>query len=258
MLTERARARVEIRDRIRACTRCDLHRSCACPVSLHGPVRATAAVLGEAPGKQEDRVGRPFVGPAGQLLRRLMADAGIDPEALAWLNTVSCFPNRTPTAREIEACAPIRLAQLEVLAPTHLLVAGGVALSTVRPDRKITEIHGRLFSDVTGRWVFPVHHPSAALRNSQLVDVLAKDLGRWSAILRSDRPWEHVSLSCVICGRLAGRYDPDGLGWCLNHHGRGMRSWEKAVRARLPGDEGGELIPATVIVEDVVVQEVLL
>lgn len=248
-----ARARIAVRDRVRACRGCDLHRSCSGPVPFHGPVGATVAVLGEAPGKQEDRVGRPFVGPAGQLLRRLLFEAGIDADALAWLNTVSCFPNRTPTAAEVDACAPNRSAQLEVLAPKHLLAAGGVALSVLRPDLKIGQAHGRLLSDIPGRWVFPVHHPSAALRNPQLIDVLANDLTRWAAIIRSDRPWEHVSLSCVVCGRLAGRFDPDGIGWCENHLARGMRGWERANRDRAIAQP--ELRPA---VEDVVVQGALL
>jgi uracil-DNA glycosylase family 4 len=249
-----ARARISVRDRVRACNRCPLHRCCSGPVPFHAPMAATLAVLGEAPGRAEDKAGRPFVGPAGLLLRRLMSEAGIDADALAWLNTVSCFPDRTPTAREVAACAPNRLAQLEVLAPTHVLVAGSVALSTVRVDLKITQVHGRLLSDVPGRWLFPVHHPSAALRNPGLVEVLAKELARWSSVTASDRPWEHVGLSCVICGRLADRYDPDGLGWCETHLARGMRGWEKASRGRtrIPGDE---LLPA---VETVTVQGALL
>lgn len=248
-----ARARISVRDAIRACTRCPLHRSCTAPVPFHGPISATAAVLGEAPGKQEDKTGRPFVGPAGQLLRRLLSDAGIDPDSLAWFNTVSCFPNRTPTQREIDACSVNRRAQLDVLAPTHLLVAGGVALSTVRPDLKITVVHGRLFSDARGRWAYPVHHPSAALRNPQLIDVLAKDIRTWAAIITTDRPWDRIVLSCLVCGRLADRYDPDGIGWCDNHHTRGLRGWEKAARVRSP--QQPELVQA---IEDVVIQGAML
>lgn len=253
-----ARARIGVREQVKGCTGCPLHRSCSGPVPFHGPVGATVAVLGEAPGKQEDKVGRPFVGPAGQLLRRLLFEAGIDPDSLAWLNTVSCFPNRTPTAKEIDACAPNRLAQLEVLAPTHLLVAGGVALATIRPDLKITQVHGRLFSDIPGRWVFPVHHPSAALRNPALAGTLAKDLAKWASTIESDRPWQHVSLSCLVCGRLADRYDPDGLGWCEGHLARGMRGWEKAQRDRQPTGQTQPELPDRAAVDDVVVQAALL
>lgn len=251
-----AKARIAVRDRIKTCRSCSLHRSCTAPVPFYGPISATIAVLGEAPGKQEDKVGRPFIGLAGQLLRRLMFEAGINPDEIAWFNTVSCFPSRTPTAREIDACSGNRLAQLEVLCPKHLLVAGGVALSTICPDLKITQVHGRLLSDIPGRWVFPVHHPSAALRNPQLVDVLAKDLTRWASIVTSDRPWDHVALSCVICGRLADRYDPDGLGWCLKHLTRGMRGWEKACTKRA-ADQPTQPTLAPVI-EDIITQGALL
>lgn len=250
----RAKARIEVRDQVRVCRRCDLHRSCSGPVPFDAPMAATAAVLGEAPGRAEDKAGWPFVGPAGRLLRRLLYDTGIDPGTLAWLNTVSCFPDRTPTAREITACRPNLTAQLDVLAPAHVLVAGGTALSTVRADLKITQVHGRLLSDLPGRWLFPVHHPSAALRNPALVEVLAGDLTRWARIVIAAQPWDHVSLSCVVCGRLADRYDPDGLGWCLNHHDRGMRGWERAERERTRASQP-ELVPA---VETVTVQAALL
>lgn len=110
--------------------------------------------------------------------------------------------------------------------------------------------------------MFPVHHPSAALRISQLVDVVAKDLAKWAEILRSDRPQDHLPLSCVVCGRLAGRYDPDGVGWCDAHLGRGMRGWEKTLRdrrsqrqAQPPADLQPELRP---VVEDIRVQGALL
>lgn len=254
MLTQ-AKARIHVRDQVRSCTRCALHESCAGPVPFHGPMAATVAVLGEAPGRQEDKAGRPFIGPAGQLLRRLLADAGIDPEALAWLNTVSCFPNRTPTAAEVESCTPNRLAQLEVLSPRHVLVAGGVALSTLRPDLKISQAHGRLMAGHPGNWwAYPVHHPSAALRNPATVDVLAADLGRWARIIEADSPWERVVLSCVACGRLVDRFDPDGLGWCERHHARGIRGWEKAAKERRRPARH-ELVP---VMETVEVQGALL
>lgn len=212
-------------------------------------------MLGEAPGRAEDKAGRPFVGPAGQLLRRLLHEAGIDPDTLAWLNTVSCFPNRTPTAAEIKLCSPNRLAQLEVLAPTHVLVCGSVALATIRSDVKITQVHGRVMAGHPGPWwAYPVHHPSAALRNPALVDVLAGDLDRWATIIRTSAPWDHVSLSCVICGRLVDRYDPDGLGWCDDHLARGMRGWEKTTRER---DRPAPPEP-TLTVDTVAVQAALL
>ena len=232
MLNE-AKARIRVRDEIRACRRCGLHRSCSGPVPFHAPMGASVAVLGEAPGRAEDKAGRPFVGPAGQLLRRLLGDAGIDPDTLAWINTVSCFPDRTPTGAEVQLCAPNRLAQLEVLSPRHVLVAGGVALATLRPDLKISQAHGRLLAGGPGNWwAYPVHHPSAALRNPRLADVLAADLARWAGIIQADNPWERVVLSCVACGRLVGRFDPDGLGWCDRHMERGTRGWEKARRER--------------------------
>lgn len=252
MLTA-ARDRIRVRDEVRACDRCGLHRSCSGPVPFHASMGASAAVLGEAPGRAEDKAGRPFVGPAGQLLRRLLAEAGIDPDALAWLNTVSCYPDRTPTAAEVKICTPNRHAQLEVLAPTHVLVCGSIALSTIRPDLKITQAHGRTLNPGPF-WAYPVHHPSAALRNPALVEILAADLSRWATIVGSDRPWEHVALSCVTCGRLADRYDPDGIGWCSIHHARGITGWKRAARDREAVTQPA-LTPA---VEDVATQGAFL
>lgn len=228
-----ARARKVAREQVLTCDRCDLHRACTAPVPFHGPVGARLAVVGEAPGRQEDKAARPFVGPAGRLLRQLLGDAGFDPEQLVWLNTVSCFPNRTPNRSEQEACRPNLGGQLASLSPEHVLVVGSVALEAFRTDLKITAAHGRVMAaDPWGFWTFPVHHPSAALRNPALVPVLAADLHRWATVVSTEMLPDWFGLGCVACGRLVDRYDPDGIGWCAQHIGRGTRSWQKAFRVR--------------------------
>ena len=71
---------------------------------MRGPTPTRIAVVGEAPGAVEDREGKPFVGPSGMAAARWLTEAGVNVDDIAWLNVVSCYPNRTPNPREVEAC----------------------------------------------------------------------------------------------------------------------------------------------------------
>lgn len=226
-----AAERVQIRRRILSCGRCHLATQCTRPVPWHGPAPNPLLVIGEAPGRTEDQEGRPFVGRAGQLLRRLMGEVGIDPDALAWANTVACFPHRTPTGEEIQACSANLLDTLRVVAPVHVLLVGGVALSVWRSDVRITHVRGKAFSPTGYWWAFPILHPAAALRDPSLVAAIRKDLAAWKGLI--DGPGHRMaSEECARCGAEVERYDPDGLGWCARHVAVGMPGWEKAEAAR--------------------------
>lgn len=134
-----------------------------------GPPDARVAVLGEAPGEKEDEAGEPFVGPSGQLLRKYLRLVGFDPAELAYFNTVSCYPARTPTREEVAACHTNFLAQLTLVRPDFVLVLGSVALQALRPSARISEFHGqpweRRLLDGGRRLYFPTYHPAHVLRN---------------------------------------------------------------------------------------------
>ena len=135
-----------------------------------GAEDADVVVVGEAPGASEDRQGRPFVGSAGKLLDRLLAEAGLAREEVFITNVVKARPpgNRDPTADEVRHHWPFLEAQLAVVRPRLLVPLGRHALGRFAPrDVKITQAAGRVV-ETEGRTLFPMLHPAAALHNPDL------------------------------------------------------------------------------------------
>lgn len=170
----------DVRRRIITCTRCQLHRVVQCPVPWSGPVEASVAVLGEAPGEKEDRAGVPFIGPSGQLLRKYLTKVGLTPSELVFMNTVCCYPTRTPRPEEVAACRGNFWAQMVLVKPDFVLILGSVALQSLRPGARITSERGtpwvRELLDGGRRVYFPTYHPAAVLRNKLLSRIWREDL----------------------------------------------------------------------------------
>jgi DNA polymerase len=152
------------------CTRCTLFA----PARRHvvfgeGPPTARLVLLGEAPGEDEDASGRPFVGPTGRALDRLLAEVGLPRSSVYVTNTVMCRPpdpvppaaNRKPRAGEVEACAPYLELQLAVVRPTVLVAFGEVATCRVLgPIEKLGDVRGR-DHPVGDLRIIPTWHPRA-------------------------------------------------------------------------------------------------
>jgi DNA polymerase len=189
-------------------------------VPFHGSVPAFIAVLGEGPGKEEDAAGRPFVGPAGRLLRQHLTGVGLDPESLTWMKATWCWAGvgTNPTSAQVAACEPNRRSQLELLNPSYLLVFGATALGSIRPGLPIRRSRGKAFlhgSAVT--WA--VYHPSAILRNHLMEQPFREDLEAFVDLVDvgRDRWWEFVSERCYECPDVVDRYDETGVGKCRRH-----------------------------------------
>ena len=129
------------------------------------PPGARLLVVGEAPGAQEDLQGEPFVGRSGQLLDRLLAEAGLPREHVAVLNTVKCRPpgNRVPSRAETGACRPWLEVQLATLQPLVVVPLGLSATRWFLGPVTLSDVRGRVH-EVDGRRVLPTYHPAAALR----------------------------------------------------------------------------------------------
>jgi uracil-DNA glycosylase family 4 len=156
----------DLADRIRACTACpELATTRSTVVVGSGPPTARLLVVGEAPGALEDETGVPFVGRSGQLLDRLLAEAGLPRSEVAVLNTVKCRPpgNRVPTRAETATCRPWTSAQLDALAPALVVTLGLFATTWFLGRTTLTAARGRVH-EVDGRRVLPTYHPAAALR----------------------------------------------------------------------------------------------
>ena len=149
------------------CSACILHKEAKTVCNLaDGPVPCDGAVLGEAPGFNEDQHGIPFCGKTGVFLRRMLKDIGLDPRKLFFFNTVACRPpaNRQPKAKEIKACSPFLFAQLERVKPKAVLVLGNAALRAVTGKKgAITKAEGSIVRKDGVAYV-PCRHPSSVVR----------------------------------------------------------------------------------------------
>jgi uracil-DNA glycosylase family 4 len=160
------------------------HRGCGfaiCEGALNlvpgeGPEDAEVMVVGEAPGRFEDEQGRPFVGRAGRLLDEVLMEAGLARDAVFITNVVKARPpgNRDPTRAEVAHWMPVLEQQLALVAPRVVVPLGRHALGHFAPGERIGEVHGREL-DVRGRRLFPLYHPAAALRSTQLRATLLAD-----------------------------------------------------------------------------------
>ena len=160
------------------------HRGCGfeiCEAATHlvpgeGGVDADVVLVGEAPGRQEDEHGRPFCGRAGQLLDEALDAAGLPRGDVYITNVVKARPprNRDPTAPEVEHWMPVLEAELALLAPRLVVPLGRHALAHFAPGAKIGEVHGELLIE-RGRALYPLYHPAAALRSTNLRETFLAD-----------------------------------------------------------------------------------
>jgi uracil-DNA glycosylase family 4 len=149
-----------------------------------GSVDAQVMFIGEAPGANEDRVGRPFVGRGGQLLDEMIRSIGWKRENVYIANIIKRRPpdNRDPLPAEIEAYKPYLTRQIEIINPKMIVTLGRFAMNYFLPLAKITNDHGKAVL-VDGRLIFPVYHPAAALRATQMKDVFRFDFTKIPGLL---------------------------------------------------------------------------
>jgi uracil-DNA glycosylase family 4 len=173
------------------CTRCPLSAGRTQVVFGVGDPHANLMFVGEAPGRDEDLQGEPFVGRSGRLLDRLLLEElGVDRSRCYIANVVKCRPpdNRDPKPDEIAACRPYLTAQIELISPSVVVTLGNFATKLLlETDLGITKVRGRSYS-MGDHQLVPTYHPAAALRSGGVVVaemradlVRAKQLLGWSS-----------------------------------------------------------------------------
>jgi DNA polymerase len=167
-LAARERALAAVAAEVAACTRCRLCEGRTNTVPGEGNPSAAVMFVGEGPGEQEDRTGRPFVGRAGQLLRKMIKEElGLDPAEVFIANIVKCRPpqNRAPAPDEAAACLPFLRRQFAAVRPRILVTLGNPSTqSLLQTTTGITKMRGRPVVR-GGLTFFPTYHPSYLLRN---------------------------------------------------------------------------------------------
>ena len=152
----------------RGCNRCGLRAGCQQVVFGEGVWPTAFMCIGEGPGADEDRLGRPFVGKAGQLLDKILEVSGFDRHRNCYIaNVVKCRPpgNRIPEPAERQACWPFLRAQIRLVKPKIIVLLGATALQgVIDPQARITRMRGQWIvrEDI---WFMPTYHPAALLRD---------------------------------------------------------------------------------------------
>ena len=160
------RSLAQVREELGECTRCKLHGTRKTIVFGVGAEDTPLMFVGEGPGEQEDRRGEPFVGPAGELLDKMIDAMGWSRDTVYINNIVSCRPpgNRNPQPDEVEACKPFLEARIAAIAPRIIVALGRPAANTLLgTDAPISTLRGR-FHDRNGVRVMPTFHPAYLLR----------------------------------------------------------------------------------------------
>lgn len=153
---------------VKECTRCPLCKGRTHAVLGEGNPRAALLCIGEGPGAQEDAQGRPFVGPAGKLLDRMLAAIDLPREQVYIANVVKCRPpgNRNPAPEEAAACLPYLRAQVYLIRPKVILLLGATAAKyTLDENIRITRDRGQ-WTYRGGAWMLATYHPAALLRDA--------------------------------------------------------------------------------------------
>lgn len=187
MGSEAALARIA--DEIRGCTRCTLAARRTTTVPGEGNPLSDVLLVGEGPGAREDATGRPFVGPAGQLLDELLASIGWARADVFITNVVKCRPpgNRDPEPVEVSACAGYLDRQEAALDPAVVVTLGRHSLQRYLPGARIGAVHGSLRRAYSGLHVYPMYHPAAALHQASLRETLFRDIRGLPAALLAAR-----------------------------------------------------------------------
>lgn len=156
---------------VQKCTKCPLHKTRTQPVFGNGRPDSPIMLIGEAPGYDEDRSGKAFVGKAGQLLDKILNACNFKRREHVFIsNILKCRPpqNRNPEKEEIRACLPYLMEQIEVINPKIIILLGAVPARTlIDKNFKISRQRGQ-WQNWSGYMVMPTYHPAALLRNPNL------------------------------------------------------------------------------------------
>jgi len=183
----------QVAQAISACTKCPLHTTRTQTVPGEGALNARLMFIGEAPGADEDRLGRPFVGAAGQLLDKMIAAMGLARGQVFIANILKCRPpgNRDPLEHEVAACLPYLRAQIDLIRPEIICSLGRHASQALLESKDaLGRLRGRFF-DYRGTPLLPTFHPSYLLRTPTDKGAAWKDLQLIMRRLKPSQPEQH-------------------------------------------------------------------
>jgi DNA polymerase len=176
---------LKIHKEIRECERCRLHGTRTNAVPGEGPINARILICGQAPGRTEDKEGRPFIGRAGKFLNELLDLIELERERLLITSLVKCFPpnNRPPRSDELKTCKPYLDEQIRTIKPEVVIALGNYAVQALLGKKvKVSKVHGKP-QEKEKTIIFPTFHPAAAMRFPEIRSQMKKDFKRLEELL---------------------------------------------------------------------------
>jgi len=166
-----------IKQNVINCTKCDLCKTRTNSVPGKGNFQSDVIFVGEAPGRNEDKDGEPFVGIAGKKLSIALDEAGISRESIYITNVVKCRPpkNRVPNTAERNTCQEYLKQEISIIKPKIICILGNTAFSSILGGSEITKFRGKIVRK-NNQLYFLTIHPAATIYNQELIDVLKKDI----------------------------------------------------------------------------------
>ncbi len=175
----------EVRQNVIKCTKCDLCKTRTNSVPGKGNFQSDVIFVGEAPGRNEDKNGEPFVGAAGKKLSAALEEAGITREKIYITNIVKCRPpnNRVPSTSERDTCKEYLEKEIEVINPKIICILGNTAFNSLLGGSEITKFRGKIVRK-DNQLYFLTIHPAATIYNQELITVLKGDIVKLFDVIR--------------------------------------------------------------------------
>jgi len=174
-----------VRRNVIECTKCELCKTRTNSVPGKGNFQSDIIFVGEAPGRNEDKSGEPFVGIAGQRLTLALQEAGISRESVYITNVVKCRPpnNRVPTISERNTCIDYLQKEISIIKPKIICILGNTAFNSILGGSEITKYRGKIVKKDNQIYFLTVH-PAATIYNQELISVLNKDISKLFGLIR--------------------------------------------------------------------------
>jgi len=174
-----------VRQNVIECTKCELYKTRTNSVPGKGNFYSDVVFVGEAPGRNEDLHGEPFVGVAGKKLSLALENAGVSRDDVYITNTVKCRPpkNRVPSVKEKETCNEYLQKEIEIIKPKMICVLGNTAFGSILGGTEITKFRGKV-GRKNQQLYFITIHPAATIYNQELIGVLKDDIKKLFELIR--------------------------------------------------------------------------
>jgi len=185
----------KIRQQVIECKNCELYKTRTNSVPGKGNYNADVMFVGEAPGRNEDLKGEPFVGVAGKKLTLVLEEIGISRDEVYITNTVKCRPpgNRIPSKTEKEKCQDYIAKEIKIIKPKIICVLGNTAFASILGGSEITKYRGKV-AKKGDQLYFITIHPAASIYNQELIKVLKEDMKKLFLITRELKNGKKVSI----------------------------------------------------------------